>query len=319
MRTIRELLIVRVLTEQRNFGRAASILNMTQPALTRTLQRIENDLGVVLFSRPKTAVAPTEEGMVAQRHLDPMIKGFADHRREIKAPRAHEQSDFTLAFGPFAAEAVGKTAFATCTAKFPLSHGQLLVRDHKTCITNVRDGRADLAVTDLASVRNMPDLEGTQLGREPGRFFCASLHPLARASRVAWAEVVSYPWAFAAVQARFADMIPVPVDKAGRIDRESGNLLPAIRVETFAEMNAAVGNGHAIGLCSPHFVQKETDAGEIALIDLFEPWMQFSYGMIWRKTAAPCGALGSFVGLLAETQRARNEALALRGSIDDFG
>jgi hypothetical protein len=57
VRTEKELLIVQVLDKQRNFGRAASILNMTQPALSRALQRIESDLGVILFDRSKTHVA----------------------------------------------------------------------------------------------------------------------------------------------------------------------------------------------------------------------------------------------------------------------
>lgn len=309
MRTEKELLIVRVLDEQRNFGRAASILNMTQPALSRALQRIEADLGVMLFERSKTHVAPTVEGKTALRHADALIKGFADLRRETIASRLDETSDFKVSLGPFASEAVGMRAFTTYTSRFPQSHGQILIRDWKTCIADVREGRSDLAVTDLPSVKTMPELAGSPLGREPSRFFCASGHPLARANQVGWAAVVSYPWAMTAMQSRFTDMIPVPLDKAGHVDGKSGLFNPAIRVETFDGMKAAVRNGNAIGICSPHFLEKEVAYGEMVLIDLFEPWMQISYGLIWRKNDVPSGALKAFVDLLVETQRERDGRL----------
>ncbi len=310
MRTEKELLIVRVLDEQRNFGRAAVILNMTQSALSRALQRIEQDLGVLLFERSKTHVAPTAEGKAALRHTDALIKGFADLRRDTTAPRPGETADFSVSIGPLVAEAVGMRAFATYTSRYPRSHGQMLIRDWKTCIADVREGRSDLAVTDLPSVKTMPDLDGSPLGREPGRFFCASGHPHARSNRVDWADVVSYPWAFTAVQARFADMIPVPLDKAGRVDRETGLFYPAIRVETFDGMKAAVRNGYAIGICSEHFLKEEIASGEMALIDIYEPWMEISYGLIWRRNSPPGGALKAFVDILVDTQRERDAALS---------
>jgi len=308
VRTEKEILIIRVLDEQRNFGRAASILNMTQPALSRALQRIESDLGVRLFDRSKTHVAPTAQGQAALRHADALLRGFSDLRRAISTSGPQYSMDFSVSFGPLAAEAIGMAAFATYTSRFPKSHGQIRIRDWVTCISDVREGRSDLAITDLPSVKSMPDLEGIPLGREPGGFFCRSDHPLARANRVDWQDLVSFPWAFTTIQSRFADMIPVPLDKAGRVDLETGTFNPAIRVETFDGVKAAVRNGYAIGVGSPRFLQEEIAAGEMTFLDLFEPWMQISYGLIWRRGSAPRGALKAFVDILVETQSERDGA-----------
>ena len=310
MRTEKELLFVQVLDKQRNFGRAASVLNMTQPALSRALQRIESDLGVILFDRSKTHVALTLQGKAALAHAEALLKGFADLRLAARAEHPDEESDFSVSFGPLVAEAIGMTALATYTSRFPQSHGQVRVRDWMTCISDVREGTSGLAVTDIASVKTMPDLEGTFLGREPGRFFCRSDHPLARANRVSWEDLVSYPWAFTAIQARFAEMIPVPFDKAGRLDVQSGVFIPAIRVETFDGIKAAVRNGHSIGMCSTRFLQDEIASGEMAFIDIFEPWMHISYGLIWRKGSEPRGPLKAFVDVLVEMQSERDLAFA---------
>lgn len=311
MRTEKELRIVQVLDEQRNFGKAAKVLGMTQPALSRALQRIEKDLCVTLFERSKTHVAPTEQGRTALGHADILIKGFADSRRAIMAGRAGESSDFNVSFGPLAAEAVGLAAVATYASRSPQAHGKIRIRDWMTCISDLRDGSSDLAVTDLPSVKSMPDLEGRFLGGEPGRLFCSSAHPLARANSVNWQNVVCFPWAFTAVQARFAEMIPVPLDKAGRVDAQTGIFYPAIQVETFDGIKAAVLNGNTIGVCSPRFLQREIASGEMTLIDLFEPWMHISYGLIWRRGSDPKGALKDFVDVLVDTQRERDRAFSV--------
>ena len=49
-----------------NFSRAAARLNMSQPALSRHIHDLEQDLGVLLFSRKGSQVALTEAGRILQ-------------------------------------------------------------------------------------------------------------------------------------------------------------------------------------------------------------------------------------------------------------
>ncbi|MEO1292672.1 MAG: LysR family transcriptional regulator [Pseudomonadota bacterium] len=62
------------LTEERHFGRAARRLQISQPALTARLRRLEEALETRLFSRGRSGVEPTETGRAfaeqAQRVLD---------------------------------------------------------------------------------------------------------------------------------------------------------------------------------------------------------------------------------------------------------
>ncbi|RAG85670.1 LysR family transcriptional regulator [Streptacidiphilus pinicola] len=48
--------------EERHFGRAAARLHMTQPPLTRAVQRLEAELGVTLLERSAAGVTPTAAG-----------------------------------------------------------------------------------------------------------------------------------------------------------------------------------------------------------------------------------------------------------------
>src|SRR5512139_496959 len=69
---LRHLRYVVAVANHSSLGRAAEALGMTQPALTRSLQTLEHQVGVPLFTRSKTGMVPTDEGRL-----------FLDRAREV--------------------------------------------------------------------------------------------------------------------------------------------------------------------------------------------------------------------------------------------
>ena len=57
-----------VLADELNFSRAASRLHLTQPGLTKQIQDLESQLGVILFVRSSQGVELTEPGRVFIEH-----------------------------------------------------------------------------------------------------------------------------------------------------------------------------------------------------------------------------------------------------------
>ena len=88
-----------VLAEQLHFGRAAALLNMTQPPLTLAMQQMERRLGVALFERTRRSVALTPAGLalvepvrqlLRQAAALPALAQSADARRDRPhPPRLH--------------------------------------------------------------------------------------------------------------------------------------------------------------------------------------------------------------------------------------
>jgi LysR family hydrogen peroxide-inducible transcriptional activator len=68
--------------ETLNFHRAATHCHVTQPALTRGVQRLESDLGSQLFCRDKGQVQLTEFGRMMRPHLQEVL-GRRDHARNV--------------------------------------------------------------------------------------------------------------------------------------------------------------------------------------------------------------------------------------------
>ncbi|MFX6118855.1 LysR family transcriptional regulator, partial [Acinetobacter baumannii] len=64
----RQLLLLIALDDTRNIHRAASELNMTQPAASKQLKDLEDMLGVSLFERLPRGMRPTIYGEAMIRH-----------------------------------------------------------------------------------------------------------------------------------------------------------------------------------------------------------------------------------------------------------
>src|ERR671933_236265 len=56
-----------------NFTRAAEQCNVTQPALTRAIQKLEGELGGLLFSRERGNTHLTDLGRLVQPHLEEVM------------------------------------------------------------------------------------------------------------------------------------------------------------------------------------------------------------------------------------------------------
>jgi len=59
---LRNLSAFIAVAEKKSFVQAATLLNLSQPAITAQIQRLEQDLGVMLFDRNRRSVKMTAAG-----------------------------------------------------------------------------------------------------------------------------------------------------------------------------------------------------------------------------------------------------------------
>ena len=81
---------------QRGFTRAAEVLGVTQPALSRSIQELERLVGLRLFDRLSQGVVPTAAGERLLRHAREVLAGFEALERdaaEARIPRRRGSGD----------------------------------------------------------------------------------------------------------------------------------------------------------------------------------------------------------------------------------
>ena len=70
-----------------NFRKAAEQINIVQPALSRQIQLLENEMGVLLFNRSKRAISLTEAGMFFQREGERILQDL--NKTIVRAAQLH--------------------------------------------------------------------------------------------------------------------------------------------------------------------------------------------------------------------------------------
>jgi DNA-binding transcriptional LysR family regulator len=72
-----------MVAREENITRAASILHVTQPTLSRQLMQLEEELGVRLFDRSSHNIVLTEDGMLLRRRAEEIIGLAEKTKREL--------------------------------------------------------------------------------------------------------------------------------------------------------------------------------------------------------------------------------------------
>jgi len=82
--------------ETLNFTRAAEACNVTQPALSRAVQQLEEEVGGLLFRRERSLTHLTDLGLLMRPRLQQVMDELGDARREAKRFLTMEQAGLTL-------------------------------------------------------------------------------------------------------------------------------------------------------------------------------------------------------------------------------
>lgn len=96
LRVLRYFLAV---AREENITRAAKLLHITQPTLSRQLMQMEEDLGVVLFHRSKHHIILTDDGMLLRRRAEEIVSLADKTERELQRKEDAVSGEITIGCG----------------------------------------------------------------------------------------------------------------------------------------------------------------------------------------------------------------------------
>ncbi len=94
-----QLSYFRVVAQREHMTRAAEELNVTQPSLSRTIARLEREVGVPLFDRRGRGLRLTQYGAAFLRHVDRVFQELDDAAAELRDMGGLERGSVSLAAG----------------------------------------------------------------------------------------------------------------------------------------------------------------------------------------------------------------------------
>ncbi len=105
-----------MLATQENFGRAAEILGIAQPALSRQIRLLEEELGIILFKRHARGAKPTGDALVLLERAMSLLRYAEQIRLDLSGREAQPR---------------GPVAFGLPPGLAPLLVSPLLLRLHQ--------------------------------------------------------------------------------------------------------------------------------------------------------------------------------------------
>lgn len=181
--------------ETASFSLAGEKLHLTQPAISKRIAGLEQQLGVRLFDRLGREVGLTEAGRALLPRAYQIIAVLDDTRRALANLDGTIGGRLCLA----TSHHIGLHRLPPLLRLFTRTHPQVTLDirflDSEIAYEEVLHGRAELAVITLAP-QTAPPVSATQVWDDPLDFVVAPEHPLAHKRDISLADVAGYPAVF---------------------------------------------------------------------------------------------------------------------------
>jgi DNA-binding transcriptional LysR family regulator len=190
----RQLLLLEALGRERQLGRAAAALGMSQPAATKLLQQAEEAFDTPLFTRHARGMEPTPAGDVLIRFARHSLVDFGSARQEIAALRSGLRGRLRLGTVPGALPQLVAPALAAYKRQHPRVAVSLLVDTSDVLLAQLQRGDVDLVLGRPSEGHDEEDLDIVPLLAESQVAVARSGHPIAFAPGVTLARLARCGW-----------------------------------------------------------------------------------------------------------------------------
>jgi DNA-binding transcriptional LysR family regulator len=190
----RQLLLLEALGRERNLGRAAAALGMSQPAATRLLQQAEEAVGVPLFTRLARGMEPTTSGEVLVRFARQTLLDFHLAREQMGALHSGLQGRLRLGSVPGALPELLAPALAAYKQQHPRVAVSVLVETSDVMLGVLQRGEVELVLGRPTERHFDDELEIEPLLAQPQVAVARTGHPLLQGQSLALADLVAWPW-----------------------------------------------------------------------------------------------------------------------------
>lgn len=190
----RQLLLVIALDAQRNLGRAAAWMNMSQPAATKVLQQLEDTLGAPLFTRHARGVVPTAYGDVLVRYATQVMADFRSVQGEVAALRAGLTGVLRIGSVPGAVPELLAPSLIDYKSRHPNVAVSVTVETSDVILAQLGRGEVDVMLGRLTAGNTAETIDCTLLLGESQVVVARASHPLFAQASVSVQDLIAWPW-----------------------------------------------------------------------------------------------------------------------------
>ena len=285
---------------------AARQLNMSQPALSRALQQLEEELGVQLMDRSGRGVTPTAAGSTFLSHA--RVAEAELRKAAEEAQKAVGDTTRLLALGvsPVGASLLLPELVITLQGLHPGTRIRILETTPSALLPLVRDEVMDLAVTQRTRIHLDAGLDYRPLAEVQMRLAVRPGHPLLHSQGKATAhklsDLVGASWLYMTAHDSADDIV-------SRSFMASG--LPVLHCGSYFVALDLIASTDMVGVLPPALLRSCMTSGQLAELVLTQPLIPIQLGLYTRSGSPPTTpASSAAAAIIAISQR-----IALTGEL----
>jgi len=191
---LRQLRLLIALDDHRHVGRVAAALNITQPAVSRSLAEIEEGLGVQLFDRLRRGMVPTSAGECLIQHARAISQDLSRARDAFKSLVCGTAGTISIGTLPAAAAVLLPRALALLHQQFPDVTAMVKEGSFESLLPDLRARHIHLILGTLMPSHSHRDLDERALDAKPLTLVARVGHPLLERQSIGWSDLGAWPW-----------------------------------------------------------------------------------------------------------------------------
>jgi DNA-binding transcriptional LysR family regulator len=185
----------RTLAELQHVTRAAEALSLSQPALSRSISRLEEELGVPLFSRQGRSIALNRYGELFLQRVNRILQEFENGKQELRDLIHPDHGEIALGFLHTLGTSLIPDLIGAFRTHSPNTRFQLMQSHSYSLLEHLLAGELDLCILAEATQTSQP-IQWRALWSEEIFAIVPLGHRLADAPSILLEEIADEPFIF---------------------------------------------------------------------------------------------------------------------------
>jgi DNA-binding transcriptional LysR family regulator len=190
---LRQLEHVIAIAEEGGFARAAQRVHLSQPALTRSIQAIEEELGATLFDRSTRELRITPTGQTVVMRARRVLFEARSLVRDVDLLRNDDMGSVSFGVGPYPAALLIPAVLKDLAQSHPKLQLKVSMGNYEDLIGALRDETLDFLISEIRGTLPCSELDVIALPKQRAAWYVREEHPLAGKTDVRTRELHAYP------------------------------------------------------------------------------------------------------------------------------
>jgi DNA-binding transcriptional LysR family regulator len=277
------------IAERGSFSQAARVLGVSQPGLTRSMRRLENELDAPLLSRRPRGVELTEAGAALQRHAQAVQIQLVDAVQEVASLAHRRDALVRVGAGPSWLTHLLPTVVARAVARDPTLRIQVSTGQADRLFASLRQGQLDVVLGAMPEGAALSGLTFVELTRDDVRVVARRGHRLAGKRQISLEALTHERWVLAGPEMFLRRRLVALLESHGL-----SLPAPTIEADSTLFILAIVQNSDLLGITTSDML-RSTGARGIVALDVRYASMVRPTGIVRRAKTVLSAAAEEFV------------------------